>query len=173
MGEVTSAPASPRGLTRPERLLASHDLSHFDCGEPLVNQWLRNRALASEGRTARTYVVAVDRAVVGYYCVATGSVERQAAPSKLRRNAPDPIPVGIIGRLGVDRSHQGRGLGEDLLMDALKRIAMASAIIGIRAVIVHALNDKILSFYRVRGFEASPINPRTLFLPVDAIHAAL
>ena len=95
MGDVTPSPrAEP--LTGPARLGPAHDLTRFDCGKPALNDWLRVHSQRSEGRSARTYVVCVGPAVVGYYCIATGSVERRAAPRKLKQNAPDPIPVAIL-----------------------------------------------------------------------------
>ena len=73
------------------------------------------------------------------YCIAAGAVERVAAPGKLRRNAPDAVPVSVIGRLAVSRSHAGQGLGADLLADTLRRIALAVQSIGIGAVRAHLL----------------------------------
>jgi predicted N-acetyltransferase YhbS len=95
-----------------------------------LNDWLRQRALKNESRFSRTYVVCEGDHVVGYFCVSAGAVERAAAPGKVRRNAPDTIPVSVVGRLAVSRSHAGRGLGADLLSDALRRIALASQSIG-------------------------------------------
>jgi hypothetical protein len=98
-------------VSAPVPLSAEHDLSHFDCGEPMLNDWLRHRALKNESSFSRTYVVCVGARVVGYYCVSAGSVQRAAAPGKMRRNAPDAIPVSVIGRLAVSRDHAGKGLG--------------------------------------------------------------
>ena len=110
-------------LSSPVPLTAEHDLSAFDCGEPALNDWLRHRALKNESRFSRTYVVCDGNRVVAYFCIAAGSVERAAAPGKVRRNAPDAIPVSVIGRLAVSRDHAGKGLGADMLSDALRRIA--------------------------------------------------
>ena len=132
----------PRG--RPERPFRSRPVDRrprpfrFDCGEPALNDWLRRRALRNESRFSRSYVVCEQEVVVGYYCISAGAVEREAAPGKVRRNAPDTIPISVIGRLAVSRSHAGRGLGADLLSDALRRIALASQSIGIGAVLVQA-----------------------------------
>ena len=113
MGEV-----SPR-LGSPTPLDMHHDVSLFDCGEAALDDWLKHRARKSEGRFARMYVVCDgERRVVGYFGIVVGSVARGDAPKKLQRNAPDPIPVAIIGRLAVDRAYGGRGLGQDLLQDA-------------------------------------------------------
>ncbi len=150
-----------------------HDTSAFDCGEPALNDWLRLRAMKNEGRFSRTYVVCKDNQVVGYFCISAGTVERRAVPGKIRRNAPDTVPVSVIGRLAVCRSHAGKGLGADLLSDALRRIAAASQNIGIGAVLVHAKSDAAKRFYlRCAEFIEYPEDSRTLFLPIETVVAA-
>jgi GNAT superfamily N-acetyltransferase len=100
-------------------------------------------------------------------------VERTAAPGRLRRNAPDAVPVSIIGRLAVTREFQGRGLGADLLSDALRRIAVASQSIGIGAVLVQAKDPAARGFYlRCAEFIEYPADSRTLFLPIETVVAA-
>ncbi len=159
-------------LCAPAPLTAEHDFSHFDCGAPALNDWLRHRALKNESRFSRTYVVCADQRVVGYYCLSAGSVERAAAPGKLRRNAPDAIPVSIIGRLAVSREHAGKGLGADLLSDALRRIAVAAQSLGIAAVLVHAKDDAAKRFYlRCAEFIEYPADSRILFLPIETVVA--
>ena len=160
-------------LSAPVPLRAEHDLSGFDCGEPALNDWLRHRALKNESRFSRTYVVCEGKQVVAYFCISAGSVERGAAPGKIRRNAPDVIPVSVIGRLAVNRSHTGKGLGADILSDALRRIAVASQSIGIGAVLVHAKNDAAKRFYmKCAEFIEYPEDSRTLFLPIETVVAA-
>lgn len=175
MAKVTpSDPASLARLSTPVPLTSSHELAAFDCGEPALNDWLRQRALKSESRFARTYVVCDGNSVVAYYCIAAGAIARSAAPGKLRRNAPDPIPVSVIGRLAVSRTHAGMGLGADILADALRRIGIASQSIGIGAVLVHAKNDEAKQFYaRCAEFISSASNSSTLFLPIETVLAAL
>lgn len=159
-------------LSAPVPLTTEHDLSAFDCGEPALNEWLRHRALKNESRFSRTYVVCAGNRVVGYFCISAGSVERGAAPGKVRRNAPDLIPVSIIGRLAVSLEHAGKGLGADLLPDALRRIALASQSIGIGAVIVQAKDEAAKRFYlRCAEFIEYPDDSRTLFLPIETVVA--
>lgn len=161
------------GLSAPVPLTAGHDLSEFDSGEPSLNDWLRHRALKNESRFSRTYVVCEGRRVVAYFCIAAGAVERGAAPGKVRRNAPDTIPVSVIGRLAVDRAHAGKGLGADILSDALRRIAVASQSIGIGAVLAHAKDAAARRFYlRCAEFIEYPEDSRTLFLPIETVVAA-
>ncbi|MGZ8286384.1 MAG: GNAT family N-acetyltransferase [Allosphingosinicella sp.] len=151
----------------------SHSVADFDCGEPALNDWLKQRALRNESRFSRTYVVCDEIRVVANFCVSAGAVERSSAPTKVRRNAPDTIPVSIIGRLAVDRGYSGRGLGADLLSDALRRIAVASQSIGIRAVLVHAKDEKAKGFYLACAeFIEYPAESRTLFLPIETVIAA-
>ena len=160
-------------LTAPEPLTNAHDLSDFDCGEPALDNWLRERALRNESRFSRTYVICEGKAAIAYVCIAAGSVERGDAPGRLRRNAPDTVPVSIIARLAVTRSHAGQGLGSDLLADALSRIARASQTIGMAAVLVHAKNDAARTFYmRCAEFIEFPADSRILFLPMETVLAA-
>ena len=160
-------------LSSPVALSEKHDLSRFDCGDEDLNDWLKNRALKNESRFSRTYVVCSGEAVVAYFCVSAGSVERSYAPSKLRRNAPDQIPVSIIGRLAVCRSRQGLGLGSSLLGEALSRIAVASQTIGIGAALVQAKDDEAKKFYLSRAeFTEFPTDSRTLYLPIETLLAA-
>ena len=160
-------------LSAPVPLTAQHDLSAFDCGEPALNDWLRDRALKNESRFSRTYVLCEGNRVVAYFSISAGAVGRAAAPGRVRRNAPDTIPVSVIGRLAVSRDHAGKGLGADILSDALRRIAIASQSIGIGAVLVHAKDDAAKRFYmKCAELIEYPPDSRTLFLPIDTVVAA-
>ena len=173
MGALTPKDRRP-SLSAPAPLATDHDLSAFDCGVPALNDWLTQRALKNESRFSRTYVVCEDKRVVGYFCISAGAVERAAAPGKVRRNAPDSIPVSVIGRLAVSRTHAGKGLGADLLADALHRIAVASQSIGIGAVLVHAKDNRARAFYLACAeFIEHPADSRILFLPIESVVAAL
>ena len=174
MAEVADEPERPEPRhSAPVPLTAEHDLSAFDCGEPALNEWLRHRALKNESRFSRTYVVCEDKRVIAYFCISAGAVERAAAPGKVRRNAPDTVPVSVIGRLAVSRDHAGKGLGADMLSDALRRIAVASQSIGIGAVLVHCKDDAAKRFYvKCAEFIEYPTDSRTLFLPIETVVAA-
>lgn len=160
-------------VSAPVPLAASHDLTHFDCGEPALNDWLQQRALKNESRFSRTYVVCDDNWVIAYFCISAGAVERESAPGRVRRNAPDTIPISVIGRLAVSKAHAGRGLGADMLSDALRRIAVASQSIGIGAVLVQAKDENAKRFYLACAeFIEYPADSRTLFLPIETVIAA-
>jgi ribosomal protein S18 acetylase RimI-like enzyme len=160
-------------LSPPVPLTADHDLSDFDCGEPALNDWLKQRALKNESRFSRTYVVCDGKRVVAYVCISAGAVERAAAPGKVRRNAPDSIPISVIGRLAVSSAYARRGLGSDLLADALRRIAVASQSIGIGAVLVQAKDENAKRFYMACAeFLEYPAESRTLYLPIETVIAA-
>jgi len=161
-------------FSAPAPLTPDHDLSAFDCGEPALNAWLKSRALKNESRFSRTYVVCEDNRVIAYFCISAGSVERAAAPGKVRRNAPDTIPVSVIGRLAVSCEHRGKGLGAEISSDALRRVAVASQSIGIAAVLVHAKDDAAKRFYLACAeFMEYPADSRILFLPIETVVAAL
>lgn len=154
----------------PEKLRAEHDVSAFDCGEPVLNDWLRRRALQNQQSGASsTYVILEKMRVVGYYSLAAGSVARETAPGRVRRNMPDPVPVVVLARLAVDREFQGRNLGRALLRDAVLRTVQAAEIIGVRAILVHALSERAKRFYEDCGFAPSPISPLTLMVPVAEV----
>ena len=153
-------------LSAPALLAAEHDIQDFDCGEESLDLWLRRRALRNqESGASRTYVVCEDGTrVVGYYALAAGAVIHADAPSRIRRNMPDPIPVAVLGRLGVDRTWQGKGLGRSLLADSVRRTLQAATTVGIRALVVHALSEGARQFYERHGFRSSPTDPMDLMI---------
>jgi GNAT superfamily N-acetyltransferase len=162
----------------PERLTGDHDVGAFQNGKhPSLDDWLRARALASEGLSTRTYVVCAADAtkrVVGYYSISTAIEERIALPSaKLRRGMPEQIPLLLIGRLAVDQAYRGTGLGTDLLSDALRRCLAASEIAGVRAVVTHAIDDHAVSFYQRHGFVLSPLAEQVMLMPIEMVQALL
>ena len=160
-------------LSPPAPLAPEHDVSAFDCGVLALDDWLKTRAHRNENRFSRTYVVCEGTSVVAFYSVAAGAVDRADVPGRLRRNAPDAIPVSVLGRLAVTRSCHGRGLGAALLADALRRIALAAGAIGIAAVLVQAKDENARSFYLAcADFIEYPIDSRILFLPVETVLAA-
>ena len=153
-------------LAAPQPLEATHGVASFDCGEPSLNEWLKRRALANHlSGASRTFVVVDDQAlVVGYYALAAGAISHESAAGAVRRNMPDPIPVLVLGRLAVDQRAQGIHLGAALLRDAVHRASAVSQNAGVRAIVVHALNDRARDFYHHYGFQGSPLHPMTMML---------
>jgi ribosomal protein S18 acetylase RimI-like enzyme len=156
----------------PTPIKEEHDIQNFDCGDPSLNDWLKKRALKNDLTGAsRTYVVTYGSDVVGYYTLAAGCIYHNEASGKIKRNMPNPIPAMVLGRLAVDINHQGRAIGTGLLQDAVKRTWQASFILGIRVILVHALNEKAKLFYEKYGFRASPINDLTLMVTLQEVKA--
>lgn len=161
-------------LTVPALLTAQHDTTEFNCGVAALDDWLRRRAIANQANGAsRTYVACDGDKVIGYYALASGGVGVDAAPGRFRRNMPQPIPVVILGRLAIDRSHQGRGIGRMLFRDAAMRVLNAADTIGIRGILVHAVSEEAKSFYVALGFEPSPLDPMTLMVTLDDVRRSL
>lgn len=161
-------------VSPPEHLNPEHNLSAFDCGVPALNDWLKRHAIQNEAsRASRTYVVTAGGRVVGYYALATGSVNQAESTGRIRRGMPDPIPVMILGRLAVDREFQRAKLGTALLKDALLRTLQVSSIVGIRAVLLHAISEDAKRFYVRHGFVESPVNPMTLLAKLSDLERAL
>jgi GNAT superfamily N-acetyltransferase len=105
--------------------------------------------------------------------LAAGSIRLIAAPGRIRRNMPDPVPVMVLGRLAVDQGFQGRGLGRGLLRDAVLRTIQAAHVAGIRALLVHALHGRAAGFYTRAGFTPSPLDPLVLMVLLKDATASL
>lgn len=161
----------------PEPLGTDHDLGGFECGVDSLSTWLPKHAhTAAASGSARTYVVedAEQERAVGYHALCAASVSRQRASPRASRGMPrHPIPAVLLARLAVDRSVQGNGLGAFLLRDAMARTLAAAAELGIRVMLVHALNESARDFYLHHGFEPSRTDPMNLQLLVKDIEATL
>jgi len=151
---------------RIERLGHDHAVAAFDCGEPALDRFLKRYALASQqSDAAATYVGLADGVVVGYYTLVVSEIGHEDAPARLGKGlARHPIPLMLLARLAVHRDWQGRGLAAGLLKDALCRTAQAADIAGIRALAVHAKDDRARAFYRHFDFIDSPTDALHLFL---------
>lgn len=156
--------------TAPQPLAPDHELDAFDSAVVALDEWLKRRARPNEAAGAsRTFVISCGRRVVGYYSLAAASIMHSVATGRTRRNMPDPIPAVLIGRLALDRSTQGQGLGVALLRDAVLRIVGAAETVGVRAILVHALTKDAKAFYERFGFRASPLEPMTLMITIDEV----
>lgn len=158
-----------------EALTAGHDTSRFDCGEDDLTRWLTDYALTSQlSDGVRVWVVHRANRVVGYYGLTSASVIKAEAPARTGRGLGNyPIPVILLARLAVDRTEQGSGLGKALFKDALKKAAAAAEIVGSRALLIHAIDERARAFYAQFDVEESPTDPLHLFLLMKDIRAIL
>jgi GNAT superfamily N-acetyltransferase len=151
-------------LSRPEPLNDTHDLAAFDSGVLSLDEWLKRRARANQTSGAsRTFILAEGQRAVGYYALASGAITVA--------DMPDPVPVAVLGRLAIDRSQQGRGLGRALFRDCALRVAQAADAIGIRGIVVHAISEQAKAFYEALGFDPSPSEPMTLMVKLADVRA--
>ncbi len=162
------------GITAPELLTSDHKLSDFHCGREDLDDWLIKKAFKSQKRNnSRVYVVTNQNSmqVIGYYAIAMGSVQRASAIGALKRNNPDPIPMVVLARLGVDVNSHGLGIGAGLLKDCVLRSVQAMNVIGGAGILVHAIDDSAKTFYKKLGFTESPFDPLTLMARICDIPA--
>lgn len=157
------------------KLAATDQVQSFDCGHAALNQFLQRYALVNQkANSAQTYVCVHGSEVAGFYSLAVGSVNPEDAPSRVMKGlARHPVPVMILARLAVDRRHQGNGLGQALLKNALLRTAQAADIAGIRCLLVHAKDESARQWYLSWDFELSPTDPYHLFLMLKDLKTLL
>jgi GNAT superfamily N-acetyltransferase len=160
-----------------EPLDRSHQRAEFCCGKAPLDDFLHTLVSQYEKRRLGRPYVAVrgaDKKVYGYYTLASGSVSFQNLPSHTAKKLPKhPVPVALLGRLAVDKAAQGRGLGQELLMDALRRCLDLSEKLGMFAVEVMAIDKEAKGFYVKYGFVPLVDNDLHLYLPIETIKNAL
>jgi ribosomal protein S18 acetylase RimI-like enzyme len=154
-----------------EPLGSHHDRALFSCGEPALDAYLQRQASQDVRRRVAQVFVAVGDAperIAGYYSLSAASFEKDALPPALAKRLPHyPVPAAVLGRLAIDHTHQGRGLGETLLLDAIRRVVHAATTIAVYAIVVDAKNERAQSFYERYGFRPLANEPRRLFLPLE------
>jgi predicted N-acetyltransferase YhbS len=153
-------------LRGPESLGPQHRLDGFDCGKPALNDWLLRHARQAQGSgSAKTFIVADDDRVVGYFSLTVGQVDTLDAPERIRKGMGQyPIPVVILARLAVSQPDQGRGIGIGLMQDAIRRTQLIAEQAGIRAMLTHPIDEDAARFYIRFGFIASPLREQQLLL---------
>lgn len=153
-------------VRRIEKLRREHCIDAFDCGSEELNRFLSRYALQNQQAGAsQTYVGVVNDAIAGYHSLAVGQVSYEGAPQRLTKGlARHPIPIMLLARLAVDKRWQGQGVGKGLLKDAVQRTLQAAGIAGIRALAVHAKDEKARAFYEHFNFVPSPTDPFHLFI---------
>lgn len=166
---------SAERVVGPVPLRSDHVVAGFDCGVPVLNDYLVRQAFPDQrAEKSRTYVIEGGEAVIGYFSLAAASVEPADATARLvMGQGAQAIPVILLGRLAVDRRAQGRGLGEALLIAAVAKAAAAADTIGARAVLVQAGSEEAWSFYLKYGFEPSPTSPMHLIMLMKDIRKTL
>lgn len=155
--------------------LGTHDRSAFSSGDSALDGYFRQFIGQDVRRRAARAFVAVEQEtseVAGFYTLSAAAVNRDALPPHLAERAPRylRVPTVLLGRLAVASTHQGHGLGEALLFDALLRAARSD--LGIYAMIVDPKNERASAFYRRYGFEPTDTDPAVLFLPLAAARTA-
>ncbi len=175
---VTPIGAPKLAYAAPEPINVDHRLEGFACGKQPLDDWLTARAIRSEAKSARTFVVRAQAGsdagrVIAYYALATGSVAREEVPKKIRQGLPNPAPVLVLARLAVDKQHSGKRIGPALLKDAMLRVLEIAKSAGVRALIVHAIDDEAVNFYAKYGFQIFPAGTKTMFLPIETLIQSL
>ena len=165
---------APEALRAPEPLNDTHRIETFISGASTLDGWLQRKARVNQlSGASRTYVICRGEQVVGLYALAAGSISHDHLPRKLKQNMPDPIPVIVLGRLAIDLTEQGNGLGRALLRDAVLRVSAAAHEVGIAAILVHALNERAKAYYIGCGFAETVVEPMTLIARIADIEALL
>jgi GNAT superfamily N-acetyltransferase len=162
------------GALQIEKLNRTHVADQFTCGHPELDRFLIRHALqAQQANSSQTYVAVSEKEVVGFYTIVAGEVQHAQAPERVIKGMPrHPIPLLVLARLAVHSKAQGRGIGAGLLLDALGRTLQVADVIGVRALAVHAKDDRAVAFYRHFGFTPSPTDARHLFMMVKDIRLA-
>jgi len=162
-------------LLRPQPITDDHKVAGFSCGRESLDRYLIRDALKRDAAgDAKVIVLARDNLeVISYYTVSSASVSRKSATRKLKRNSPEPVPMALIGRFAIDSRYQKQGLGRALMTDAILRIAQASEQIGIKGVLLHAIDDEAKAFYVRCGFRPSEVEDNLMMVTLKEIAAEL
>lgn len=156
-----------------EPLTRQHDRKSFDCGDDEINRFLREKALQDHERDlSRTMVLSTDeeipvKPVIGYHTLVMAQVRQEEVPND-RPKIKRPIPVILLGQIGVDRKFAGRGFGDLLLTDAQARCDEISRKVGIRALMLDARSERLAEWYAKHDFVRFPDSLR-MFKSIEAI----
>lgn len=158
-----------------EKLTQAHSIAEFECSNTTLDTWLKRFAWTNQrAETAKTYVAHRGGRVIGYHALTAGSVLKHEAPERIAQGiANHPVGVILLARLAVDKSEHGKGIGKALLRDALARISQAADLVGVRAVLVHAIDDSARDFYLHHGFQPSPVDPMALMMLMKDLRASI
>lgn len=144
----------------------------FVCDSEELNDWLvRFAGQAMRSRDAVTYLLHEAREIVGYFTLSAGSVALRNATLRISKRAPDPVPMLLLGRMGVHVAHQRKGLGLEIIRQAGQRTIASAEMIGARGLLIHAIDDRARAFYEHLGFEHSPHSDRTFMIGINELAA--
>jgi GNAT superfamily N-acetyltransferase len=160
-------------MFRVEKLNRTHHLEDFDCGVEVLNRLLMAHALNNQSaNSTQSYVGMRNESVIGYFSLTVGEVRFEAAPERMKKGlARHPVPIMLLARLAVDVRAQGMGAGQGLLKDAIQRTLQAADIAGIRAMVVHAKDDRAFQFYKHFGFVDGFDNQLHLYMLIKDLRA--
>lgn len=145
-------------ITKPSQLPVGIGIKDFHCGSTLVVGWAEHRSATARKRgSAVVYASFCGEDVAGFYTLSTHSVARKDVNGGwFTRNAPNQVPVVLLGMLGVDEKYKGIGLGASLLRDAIENAQKVAALAGARALVVDPVDDDAAGFYKHFGFTMLP-----------------
>jgi GNAT superfamily N-acetyltransferase len=158
-----------------EPLGSGHDRTGFDCGVPELNRYLRETARQHIAKgIAKTFVLVEDtdgtlKPVLGFFTMSLCQVLASDIPPKWAKRLPRQIPAMRLGRLAVARARQRKGLGKVLLVEAIYKVAAVASAAGGIGLFVDAKDQAAADFYSHFGFEPTPTEPLTLFMPMDTV----
>jgi len=157
-----------------ELLSRKHKRKGFECGKDMLDNYIRNQASQDVKRKLSACFVWEDAdtgLIQGYYTLSNNSIPLNVIPEKSRKKLPDSylsIPATLLERLAVNKRFQGKGIGQILLIDALKRSYEVSEGIGSFAIIVDPLDDEAVKFYAKYGFVGLPDSGK-MFLAMQTL----
>jgi predicted GNAT family N-acyltransferase len=154
-----------------ETLAKHHDRSSFSCGIIELDRYLKEQASQDQKRkTSSVFIATQNKKTVGFFTLSATSISRESLPNEVIKKLPKyPIPAVLLGRLAVDKTAHGKGFGQILLVNAMKRALIASEAVGMYALVVDAKNNSAKSFYKHFGFIEFTDFPMRLFIPLDTI----
>jgi GNAT superfamily N-acetyltransferase len=157
--------------------LGKRDRAAFSCGVAALDDWFRFRAGQDEKRNVTRVFVAIDDQdwIIGFYSLSSFTLAVDDLPPEYAKRLPryDAIPAALIGRLARDARVRGKGIGDLLLADAVRRVIEAARSLAVFAIIVEAIDENAAAFYRDFGFEPFPTRPLRLFMPATAAAEAV
>lgn len=163
---------------REEPIGRHHDRRGFNCGSPDLNEYLERYARQNhETGGAKTFVAVLPNEptrILGFYSISPGAIEFARVPSHLTKTLGRyDVPVFRLGRLAIDLSRQGQGLGGELLLAAGERALAVAAEVGGIALVIDAKDDHAVRWYERFGALSLLDDPLTLVLPLSAIAEAI